>query len=62
MLLAVYLSLGYRRLCDGRYFQNDEMVKEGAGLKSLPDVTTVRRGPTSANKLSVNKLRAEDRE
>ena len=43
MLLIVHLLLGYRRLADMRYYQDDPMVRRLLGLERLPDVATVSR-------------------
>ena len=41
LLLIVHLLLGYRRLQDIRYYQDDPIVHRLPGLKHLPDVATV---------------------
>ena len=43
VLLIVHLLLGYRRLQDMRYYQDDPMVRRLLGLERLPDVATVSR-------------------
>ncbi len=36
MLLIVHLLIGYRRLSDLRYYQDDPLVRRALGLKRLP--------------------------
>lgn len=43
MLLIVHLLIGYRRLQELRFYEDDPMVKRVLGLKRLPDVATVSR-------------------
>ncbi len=43
LLLIVHLLLGYRRLQDLRYYQDDPQVRRLLGLKRLPDVSTISR-------------------
>ncbi|MBK7250194.1 MAG: transposase [Gammaproteobacteria bacterium] len=43
MLLIVHLLIGYRRLSDLRFYEDDPLVKRVLGLKRLPDVATVSR-------------------
>jgi hypothetical protein len=43
LLLTVHLLLGYRRLQDMRYYQDDPMVCRLLGVSRLPDVATVSR-------------------
>ncbi len=40
MLLIVHLLLGYRRLQDMRYYQDDPMVRRLLGLERLPERRT----------------------
>jgi hypothetical protein len=42
-LLIVHLLLGYRRLRDLEYYEDDPLVKRVLGVKVLPDVSTVSR-------------------
>lgn len=39
----VHLLIGYRRLQELRFYEDDPMVKRVLGLKRLPDVATVSR-------------------
>ncbi len=57
MLLIVHLLLGYRRLQDMRYYQDDPMVRRLLGLQRLPDVATVSRTLASLDDRSVSNLR-----
>jgi len=57
LLLIVHLLLGYRRLQDMRYYQDDPMVHRLVGLKRLPDVATVSRTLAGVDKDSVANLR-----
>ena len=61
MLLIVHLILGYRRLSDLRYYNDDPMVQRMLGLKRLPDVATVSRGLARHDKQSVEHMRAVSR-
>ena len=56
-LLIVHLLLGYRRLQDMRYYQDDPMVCRMLGLKRLPDVATVSRALANLDDGSVANLR-----
>jgi hypothetical protein len=58
MLLIVHLLLGYRRLRDLSYYQDDPMVKRLLGLNQLPDASTVSRALSSIDGLSIERLRA----
>ena len=62
MILIVHLLLGYRRLQDMRYYQDDPMVQRLLGLERLPDVATVSRTLASMDKGSVDKLRRLNRQ
>jgi hypothetical protein len=57
LLLLVHLLLGYRRLQDMRYYQDDPMVHRLLGLKRLPDVATVSRTLAGLDDTSVDNLR-----
>jgi hypothetical protein len=57
LLLIVHLLLGYRRLQDMRYYQDDPMVHRLLGLKRLPDVATVSRTLAGLDEASVAHLR-----
>ena len=58
MLLIVHLLLGYRRLRDLSYYQDDPMVKRLLGLDQLPDASTVSRALSSIDHLSIERVRA----
>ncbi len=62
LLLIVHLLLGYRRLQDMRYYQDDPMVRRLLGLERLPDVATVSRTLAGMDKRSVDKLRRLNRQ
>jgi hypothetical protein len=57
MLLVVHLLLGYRRLRDLAYYQDDPMVKRLLGLNQLPDPSTVSRALSSLDDLSIERVR-----
>jgi len=57
LLLIVHLLLGYRRLQDMRYYQDDPMVQRLLGLARLPDVATVSRTLAGLDETSVANLR-----
>ena len=61
LLLIVHLLLGYRRLQDMRYYQDDPMVRRLLGLERLPDVATVSRTLAGADERSVTQLRQLNR-
>ena len=62
LLLIVHLLLGYRRLQDMRYYQDDPMVRRLLGLERLPDVATVSRTLAGMDNRSVGKLRRLSRQ
>jgi hypothetical protein len=62
LLLTVHLLLGYRRLGDMRYYQDDPMVCRLLGLERLPDVATVSRTLASLDDSSVANLRRFSRQ
>jgi hypothetical protein len=62
LLLIVHLLLGYRRLQDMRYYQDDPMVRRLLGLECLPDVATVSRTLSSLDDGSVTYLRRLSRQ
>ena len=57
MLLIVHLLLGYRRLRDLSYYQDDPMVKRLLGLNQLPDPSTVSRALSSIDGMSIERVR-----
>ena len=62
LLLVVHLLLGYRRLQDMRYYQDDPMVRRLLGLERLPDVATVSRTLAGLDEASVTHLRRLNRQ
>ena len=62
LLLIVHLLLGYRRLQDMRYYQDDPMVRRLLGLERLPDVATVSRTLANLDDRSVANLRRLSRQ
>jgi hypothetical protein len=58
LLLVVHLLLGYRRLREMAYYQDDPMVLRLLGLRKLPDVATLSRSLAQVDISSVDKLRA----
>jgi hypothetical protein len=60
--LIIHLLLGYRELKDGRFYQDDPLVKRVLGLKRLPDVATLSRFLKEADETSVENLRRALRE
>jgi hypothetical protein len=62
LLLTVHLLLGYRRLQDMRYYQDDPMLCRLLGLERLPDVATVSRALAGIDSQSVDKLRQLSRQ
>jgi len=62
LLLTVHLLLGYRRLGDMRYYQDDPMVCRLLGLEHLPDVATVSRALANLDDRSVTNLRRFSRQ
>jgi len=61
-LLTVHLLLGYRRLQDLRYYQDDPLVRRLLGVSRLPDVATVSRTLASLDDNSVSHLRRFSRQ
>jgi hypothetical protein len=57
MLLVVHVLLGYRRLGELRYYQDDPQVARTLQLARLPDASTVSRGLAMLDADSVVKLR-----
>lgn len=61
LLLVVHLLIGYRRLRDLEYYQDDPLVLRLLGLRRLPDVSTVSRTLSQLDETSVEKVRALSR-
>ena len=57
LLLVFHLLLGFRRLRDLDYYQDDPLVKRLLGLKRLPDVSTVSRALRSIDIPAIQKVR-----
>ena len=62
LLLIVHLLIGYRRLQDLRYYQDDPMVRRLLGISRLPDVATVSRTLAGMDARSVDNLRQFNRQ
>jgi len=58
MVLVVHLLLGYRRLRDLRYYQDDPLVRRVLGLTRLPDVATLSRTLAGMDHHSADQMRA----
>ena len=58
LLLVFHLIMGYRKLRDLDYYQDDPMVKRLLGLQRLPDVSTVSRALRTVDQKAVDKVRA----
>ena len=56
LLLVVHLLLGYRRLQDIRYYQDDPLVGRVLGLSRWPDVATLSRALAVMDAESVERL------
>jgi hypothetical protein len=57
LLLTVHIILGYRRLRDSIYYQDDDIVKKFLGLTKLPNVSTISRIMKNCDDRSVIKIR-----
>lgn len=57
MLLIVHLLLGFRRLRDIEYYNDDPMVKRILGLKIIPNVATVSRTIASYDERGIQNVR-----
>jgi hypothetical protein len=57
LLLTIHLILGYRRVRDVCYYQDDEMVKRILGLKKLPNVSTTSRIMKTCDEKCVDNVR-----
>ncbi len=55
--LVVHLFVGYRRLRDRDFYQDDPMVQRTLGLKCLPDVSTISRCLREAGEECVERVR-----
>lgn len=57
LLLVLHLIMGYRKLRDLDYYQDDPIVKRVLGLQRLPDVSTVSRALRTVDQKAVDKVR-----
>lgn len=57
LLLTLNSILGYRRLRDICYYQDDELVRRFLGLNQLPNISTVSRIMKTADEKSVENMR-----
>jgi hypothetical protein len=57
LLLIFHLLLGFRKLRDLDYYQDDPLVKRLLGLKRLPDVSTVSRALRTIDVSAIGKVR-----
>ena len=57
LLLIFHLLLGFRKLRDLDYYQDDPLVKRLLGLKRLPDVSTVSRALRTIDIPAIGKVR-----
>ena len=58
LLLVLHLIMGYRKLRDLDYYQDDPLVKRLLGLQRLPDVSTVSRALRTVDQVAIDKVRA----
>ena len=58
LLLVLHLIMGYRKLRDLDYYQDDPMVKRVLGLHRLPDVSTVSRALRTVDQKAIDQVRA----
>lgn len=56
LILVVHITLGYRKLSDIKYYQNDPMVQHLHGLTNLPDASTLSRRLNSVESIHVNRF------
>jgi hypothetical protein len=57
MLLIIHLLLGFRRLRDIEYYNDDPMVKRVLGLNTIPNVATVSRTLSSYDEKGIHNIR-----
>ena len=62
LILIVHLAIGYRRLQDVRYYQDDPMVRRVLGIARLPDVATLSRTLAGMDLRGVDNLRQLNRQ
>ena len=56
-LLILHLLMGFRRLRDVEYYRGDPMVERLAGLRALPDKSTISRALAQMDATSVEQVR-----
>jgi Transposase DDE domain group 1 len=57
LLLVLHLVMGYRKLRDLDYYQDDPLVKRLLGLQRLPNVATVSRALRAVDQGAIEKVR-----
>ncbi len=57
LVLVLHLIMGYRKLRDLDYYQDDPLVKRLLGLQRLPNVSTVSRALRTVDEKAVEKVR-----
>ena len=62
LILIVHLLIGYRRLQDVRYYQDDPMVRRVLGIALMPDVATLSRTLAGMDLRGVDNLRQLNRQ
>jgi hypothetical protein len=58
VLLILHLIMGYRKLRDLDYYQDDPLVKRLLGLQRLPNVATVSRALRTIDQKAIDKVRS----
>ena len=62
LILIVHLLIGYRRLQDLRYYQDDPMMRRLLGISRLPNVATVSRTLAGMDSRGVDNVRKLNRQ
>ncbi len=62
LMLIVHLLMGYRRLRDVRYYQDDPMVRRILGVSRLPDVATISRTLAGMDTYGADRVRRLNRQ
>ncbi len=57
LVLVLHLIMGYRKLRDLDYYQDDPLVKRLLGLQRLPNVSTVSRALRTVDEKAIEKVR-----
>lgn len=60
--LVLHLLLGFRRLRDRDYYEEDPLIQRVLGLRRLPDVATISRSLNGADARCVERIEAFQRE